>query len=216
MKRSIGFLLFIICCLVSTAFSQDDAERKAYLAKRAEERAVAEQTVQDLPGRDHLTADELIRLAYAYNELGDHRLALDAVCRVSDEVLAEKHQLQMKATCFHNVNFGKDKSNLVRELAFIDRCLDRKYGNQGVWLSRKAKVVCQSSVAPVTITIQYVGNEDRIVDPELYEYSFELLKRAFEVEPKLLELVGHDSIWSQGFPLLRDEARFKELINRNK
>jgi len=28
------------------------------------------------------------------NELGDNRLALDAVCRVSDAVLAEKDQLQ--------------------------------------------------------------------------------------------------------------------------
>jgi len=212
-------LVFVVLAVsVSPAFSEEDADEKAYLAKRAAKTAAAEQTVKDLT-RNYatLTADDWIRLAYAYNELGDNRLALNAICRVSDKVLAEKKQLDLKATCFHNVNYGQDKTNWIRELAFIDRCLDKKYGNQGVWLWRKARDLCQSSVTRASI----IGGElssDVIIDREQYEYSFELLERAFAAQPDLIELdyVGVDFLWGQDFPLLSDEPRFKELMNKSK
>ena len=219
MNRRVHYFLplAVLAAFVSTAVAEDDADRKAYLAKRAAEKAAAEMAVKELSARDYATlnADEFIRLTYAYNELGDNRLALDAVCRVSDDVLAVKKQLDLKATCFHNVNFGNDKSSRVRELAFIDRCLDKKYGNQGVWLWRKAKLVCQASVAPAQLTLPD-ATEAHIIDREQYEYSFELLQRAFVVEPKLLSLagVGPEFTWSQDFPLLCDEARFKELMKK--
>lgn len=215
--------LAILAFLASVSMASDgdeSDERKAYLAKRAAEKAEAEQTVKELTVRDYATvsADEFIRLSRAYNELGDNRLALDAVCRVSDEVLAAKKQLDLKAICFHNVNSGDDKTNLIRELAFIDRCLDRKYGNQGVWLWRKAKVICQSSSVPAVLTRgDLIGSEAQIIDREQYEYSFELLQRAFEVEPNLFHLagVGHEFMWGQDFPLLSGEARFKEMMQKH-
>src|SRR5687767_1428571 len=96
--------LVFLGTILASAAGEDADERKAYLAKRAAEKAAAEQTVKELTVRDYATvsADEFIRLSRAYNELGDNRLALDAVCRVSDEVLAAKKQLDLKAICFHN------------------------------------------------------------------------------------------------------------------
>ena len=219
MLRTHSLPVLLLAVFLSTAVSEDDAARQAYLAKRAAEKAAAEQAVKELTARDYatLSADEFIRLSYAYNELGDNPLALDAVCRVSDEVLAAKKQLDLKAICFHNVSSGDDKTSRLRELAFIDRCLDRKYDNQGVWLWRKAKVICQSSISPAILTRgDRIGNEARIIDREQYEYSFELLKRAFEVEPKLFHLagVGHDFMWGSDFPLLSGEPRFKELMQK--
>ena len=209
--------LVFLTILVSTALAEVDDARKANLARRAAEKEAAEKAVKELSARNYgtLSADEFIRLAYAYNELSNNQLALDAICRVSDEVLAEKKQLDMKATCFHNASSGDDKSNRLRELAFIDRCLDKKYGNQGVWLWRKARLVCQSSVDTRLLVGSVVGeNHVRIIDREQYEYSFELLQRAFSVEPKLLTLsgIGPDFTRNQDFPLLSDEARFKELM----
>lgn len=218
MNRLMPSLVFLTI-LVSTTCAQDDDARKAYLARRAAEKEAAEKAVKELGARNYgtLTADEFIRLAYAYNELGNNQLALDAICRVSDEVLAEKKQLDMKATCFHNASSGNDQSSRLRELAFIDRCLDKKYGNQGVWLWRKASLVCQSSVDTRVLAGSVVGdNPGRIIDREQYEYSFELLQRAFSVEPQLLTLsgIGPEFTRSQDFPLLSSEARFQELMTK--
>jgi hypothetical protein len=82
-------VLFVVGTLASAA-GEDSDERKAYLAKRVAEKVAAEQTVKELTVRDYATvsADEFIRLSLAYNELGDNRLALDAVCRMPDDVLA--------------------------------------------------------------------------------------------------------------------------------
>ena len=220
MLKSYLLPVVFIAVSLSTALSEDDAARKEYLANRAAEKAAADHAVKEISARDYATvsADEFIRLAYAYNELGDNPLALDAVCRVSDEVLAEKKQLDLKAICFHNVSSGDDKTNRIRELAFIDRCLDRKYENQGVWLWRKAKVICQSSVAHAIPTRgDQIGSEAHMIDREQYEYSFELLKRAFEVEPKLYNLagVGHEFMWAGDFPQLSGEPRFKELMQKH-
>jgi tetratricopeptide (TPR) repeat protein len=212
--------LFLTALASDTYGQANDDERKAYLAKRAAEKAAAEQTVKELTVRDYATvsADDFIRLALAYNELGDNRLALDAVSRVSDDVLAQKKQLDLKAICFHNVSSGDDKTARIRELAFIDRCLDRSYPNQGVWLWRKAKVVCQSSVSLAIHTRgDVIGEEARVIDREQYEYAFELLERAFKTEPNLFNLagVGHEFMWGQDFPLLSKELRFKELMKRH-
>lgn len=222
-RWALPFVLLVVLAgsSVSTAFAEDDAARKAYLAKRAMEKAVAEATVKELGARDYgtLSAEEFIRLAYAYNELNDDRMALDAVCRVPDGVLAEKKQLDLKETCFGNVSSDEDKTVRFRELAFIDRCLDKKYGNQGVWLWRKARLVCRSSVSsPIPTVGDVIGVEARVIDREQYEYSFELLKRAFEVEPKLLSNsgIGPEFTRSQDFPLLSDEDRFQELIKKGK
>ena len=214
-----GLSVLVILAMMSRGVAGEETdERKAYLAKRAAEKTAAERAVKELSVRDYatLSADDFIRLAYAYNELSDNRLALDAVCRVPDDVLAEKKQLDLKAICFHNVNSGDDKNSRIRELAFIDRCLDKKYGNQGVWLWRKAKLICRSSVSPAVPTIgDNIGGESHILDRQQYEYSFELLKRAFEVEPDLASLTGvPDFMSSQDFPLLSDEARFKELMKK--
>lgn len=57
--------------------------------------------------------------------------------------------------------------------------------------------------------------EPSIVDREQFEYAFETLKRAFEVEPKLLALpsvranLRHSP---QDFPILRSEPRFRKLM----
>jgi hypothetical protein len=212
-------LLLLVTVPAIGAAEEDDPARKAYLLKRAEEKAAAEQTVRELSSQDQalMGPDDCIRLSLAYNEIGDHRLALEAVCRVADDLLALKKQLDLKAICFHNVNSGDDKSARIRELAFIDRCLDRKYDNQGVWLWRKAKLVCQSSTSPAIPTRgDEIGSEARILDREQYEYAFELLTRAFEVEPKLFDIggVGHEFTWEQDFPLLSKEARFQTLMRK--
>jgi hypothetical protein len=213
-------MALILALMATSAFSQDDAARQAYLQKRAEEKAAAERAVKELSARDYgtLTADEFIRLAYAYNELGDNLLALDAVCRVPDDVLAKKKQLDLKAICFHNVRSSEDMAAHFRELAFIDRCVDKKYDNQGVWLWRKASLLCQSSVSPAALTIgDQIGSGARVIEREQFEYSFELLERAFQVEPKLWRQAGvaQEFMWSQGFPLLCDEPRFKELMKKH-
>lgn len=220
MSRCLPSFLFLAFSL-SAAFAEDEdsAERKAYLAKRAAEKGAAEKAVKELGARDYgtLAADEFIRLAYAYNELGDNRLALDAICRVPDEVLAEKKQLEMKSICFGNLSSGGDKSLQLRELAFIDRCLDKKYGKEGVWLWRKARLLCQASVAPAIPTRgDVIGHERSIIDRQQYEYSFELLQRAFAAEPKLLSLVEIGPSFSRDldFPVLSDEARFKVLMKK--
>jgi hypothetical protein len=212
-------VLVILAMMLRGVTGEETEERKAYLAKRAAEKAAAEQAVKELTVRDYATLnpDDFIRLSLAYNELSDNRLALDAICRVPDKVLAEKKQLDLKAICFQNMNSGEDKGNRIRELAFIDRCLDRRYGNQGIWLWRKAKVVCQSSVAPAIPTRgDNIGSEAYVIDREQYEYAFELLQRALEAEPNLRDLagVGHEYMWGQDFPMLSEEARFKELMKK--
>ncbi|WP_254509490.1 hypothetical protein [Anatilimnocola floriformis] len=125
-------LIAVYACLMSqVAFAQvgpDELARKEYLAKRAAERVVVELSRRDV---GDLSADDSIRLALAYNELGDNKASLDAVCRVADETLAAKKQLDLKAICFHNVS-GSEPAVRIRELAFIDRCLDRKYGSEAV------------------------------------------------------------------------------------
>jgi tetratricopeptide (TPR) repeat protein len=215
MNRISLILPFVLLAGILSTAVGDYAAQRAYRAKRAKETAMAEQTVKELLLRDNLTADDYIRLALAHNELSQHAPALDAIAHVPDEVLAQKNQLDLKASCFHNVNFGADKGGWIRELAFIDRCLDKKYGNRGVWFMRKAKVVCQSSVAPAVPTIHNViGHEAYIIDREQFEYAFELLQRAFDVEPNLLQLEGDEEIWGGGFPLLRDEPRFKDLVKK--
>jgi len=201
--------------------ADDDAKGKQYEAKRAAEKAAAELAVKELTVREQetLSPDDFIRLSMAYNELGDNRLALEAVCKVKDEVLAAKKQLDNKAVCFQNMSRGEDKMIRIRELAFIDRCLDRRWGNQGVWLWRKSKVVCQSSVTlEIPTRGDQIGSPAHIVDREQFEYSFELLKQAFEAEPNLYNLagVGHDFMWVSDFPLLNQESRFKELMKAPK
>jgi hypothetical protein len=213
-------LTALLAILPAVALAQDDdAARAAYLARRAAEKKAAEEAVEKLGGGDLgvLTADENIRLCRAYNELGNNDLALAAVCRVPDAVLAERKQLELKAICFHNVNSSGDNKdqNRLRELAFIDRCLDRGWGNQGVWLWRKAKVICQASVAPAIPTRgDVIGEAERILDREQYDYSFELLQQAFKVEPKLRELsdVSHEFMWPGAFPILHKEPRFLKLV----
>jgi hypothetical protein len=100
-------------------------------------------------------------------------------------------------------------------LAFYDRCLDREYSNRGLWYWRKASLLCRTSVESVVHPRTGVA-EPRICDREQYEYAFELLKRAFEVEPKLLNLnsVGAEFLWSNSFPLLSTEPRFKKLMGK--
>jgi hypothetical protein len=213
--------LLIVALSVDLIFAQAAEDggkaRKGYLAKRAAEKASAERSVAELSVRDvgSLSADDNIRLAFAQNELGDNRAALEAVCRVDDETLAKKQQLDLKAMCFHNVSRSDDIAVRIRELAFIDRCLDRKYGNEAVWLWRKAKVVCQSAVAQATPTRgDNIGEPERIIDREQYEYSFELLQRACRLDAQALRSQGfhHEFTWPGDFPKLHTEARFAELV----
>jgi hypothetical protein len=213
-------LLPILLLAIATTIlaDEDSPARKAKLARDAAEKAAAEKTIAELSQRNYgtLTSDEFIRLAYAYNHAGNNRLAMDAMNRVPDAYLAEKKELDFKATCFHNVKSEDKGASRVRELAFIDRCLDKKWGNQGVWLWRKAKVLCQTSVT-TNLGPGFPGGggpQFTITDKEQYEYAFEVLKRAFEVEPKLKDLdsVGVDWLWSQDFPGLSSEQRFKDLM----
>lgn len=221
--RTIPILLALLASLFFPALAvaqtdENDAARKAYLEKRAAEKASAETTVRDLTARDQgdLSADDCIRLAYAQNELGDNQAALVAVCRVTDDVLAEKKQLELKAICLHNAS-GSDPAIRIREFAFIDRCLDRKYESEAVWLWRKAAVICRSAVAPPRLTIgDNIGDVERILDREQYEYAFELLERACRLDLDALQARGiaHSFMWPSDFPKLHTEERFVELIKK--
>ena len=69
MLRTYSLPVLLLAVFLSTAVSEDDAARQAYLAKRAAEKAAAEQAVKELSARDYatLSADEFIRLSYAYS-----------------------------------------------------------------------------------------------------------------------------------------------------
>jgi hypothetical protein len=118
-----------------------------------------------------------------------------------------------KAIALTNVNSrpGADKVNLLKELGFLDRCIDRRYPNPGLWYYLKARLLCQTSVSSLP------NAEPSVVDREQFEYAFETLKRAFEVEPKLLDVPwvrANRRHSPQDFPILRSEPRFKELMEK--
>jgi tetratricopeptide (TPR) repeat protein len=196
-----------------------DRERELYVQRRAKEKAAAEKAVAELTQKDFgkLSHEEFIRLALAYNELGDKARSLEAINRVPESYLAKKGKLDLKAIAFHNVNcsLSGDKASLLRELAFLDRCIDRRYDNLGLWYWRKAKLLCRTSVS-TEIRTRPPGAEQRIIDREQYEYAYETLKKAFEVEPNLqsLDSVGAAFLWSQDFPILSSEARFQKLMGK--
>jgi len=193
----------------------DDTKREEAISRAAKEKAAAEKVVAELTRQDSakLSKEDLMSLATAYNELDDHTRALDAINRIPESYLAEKGKLINKAILLINVNSspGADKVNLLKELAFLDRCIDRRYGNPGLWYWYKAKLLCGNSV------LSLPNAEPSIVDREQFEYAYETLKRAFEVEPKLLALpsVRADRRHSpQDFPILRSEPRFKKLMEK--
>jgi tetratricopeptide (TPR) repeat protein len=196
---------------------KNEQEREAYLRRRAKEKAAAQKAVAELAQKDFgkLSHDEFIRLALAYNELGDNTRSLEAINQVPEAYLAKKGKLDLKAIAFHNVNFSLsgDKASLLRELAFLDRCIDRRYDNLGLWYWRKAKLLCRTSVT-TEFHNRPSGAELRVIDREQYEYAYEMLKKAFEVEPNLLSLdsVAAEFLWSQDFPILSSEPRFKKLM----
>jgi hypothetical protein len=200
--------------------SAGDPQREAYLARRAREKAAAEKTVAQLTGQDfaRLSSEDFIRLALAYNELGENPKALDAINRVPESYLARRGQLRLKAVCLHNVNSSArpGQAGLLKELAFYDRCIDRRYGNLGLWYWRKAKLLCRTSVTVDLPTGGLAKPQMRVVDREQYEYAYEMLERAFKVEPNLLRLesVGVEAFWAGDFPMLSSEARFKKLMGR--
>jgi tetratricopeptide (TPR) repeat protein len=165
-----------------------------------------------------LSNEDLIRLALAYNELGDNTRCLDVINRVPESYLAEKGKLDLKATAFGNANssLSDDKAFLLRWLAFLDRCIDRRYDNLGLWYWRKARLLCRTSVA-TEFHNRNLAVEQRIIDREQYEYAYETLKRAFEAEPNLLRLksAGVEFLFIQeSFPILSSEARFKKLMGK--
>jgi hypothetical protein len=199
--------------------SADGPERKAYLERRAQEKAAAEKTVAHLTKQDFgkLSAGDFVRLALAYNELGDNPAALDAINRAPESYLAKHGRLDLKAVCLHNVNSsGTDRAGLLRELAFYDRCIDRHYGNVGLWHWRKASLLCRASVSVDLPRGALARPGPRVVDREQYEYAYETLERAFKAEPGLLRLgtVGVEDFWASDFPLLSSEARFKKLMGK--
>jgi hypothetical protein len=179
------------------------------------EKAAAEKVVADLARQDpaKLSKEDLVRLSLAYNELGDLTRALDAINQIPESYLAEKGKLIDKAIALANVNSrpGADKVNLLKELAFLDRCIDRRYPNPGLWYYLKARLLCRTSVSSLP------NAEPSIVDREQFEYAFETLNRAFEVEPKLLDVPwvrANRRHSPQDFPILRSEPRFKKLMEK--
>ena len=113
--------------------------------------------------------------------------------------------------CHVSSSSGADKVNFLKELAFLDRCIDRRYGNPGLWYWRKAKLLCGNSVSSLP------NVEPSIVDREQFEHAYETLKRAFEVEPKLLDVPwvrANRRHSPQDFPILRSEPRFKKLMEK--
>jgi hypothetical protein len=197
------------------AKSSKDAMGKADLSWSEQEKAAAEKVVTQLTKQDFakLSNEDLTRLATAYNELDDPMRALAAINRIPESYLAEKGQLIDKAILLANVSSspGADKVNLLKELAFLDRCIDRRYGNPGLWYWRKAKLLCGDSVFSLP------NAEPSIVDREQFEHAYETLKRAFEAEPNLLALasVRADRRCSpQDFPILNSEPRFKKLMEK--
>jgi hypothetical protein len=197
------------------AKSSKEAAGKADLSWSEQEKAAAEKVVAQLTNQDiaKLSKEELIRLATAYNELDDATRALDAINRIPESYLAEKGKLIDKAILLANVSSspGADNVSLLKELAFLDRCIDRRRGNPGLWYWRKAKLLCRNSV----LSLPNVAPS--IVDREQFEHAYETLKRAFEVEPNLLALdsVRADRRCSpQDFPILNSEPRFKKLMEK--
>jgi hypothetical protein len=179
----------------------------------------AKKIVADLTQRDFATLlpADFVLLCQAYNQLGDDLRAIDAINRVPEAYLAKKGHLDLKATVLHNVNFRsqRESASLLRELAFYDRCIDRGYANRGLWYWRKASLLCRTSVETAVRPGVDTG-EPRVLDREQYEYAFEILKRAFETEPNLLNLdsVSAEFLWSSSFPLLSTERRFKKLMGK--
>jgi hypothetical protein len=137
---------------------------------------------------------------------------------VPESYLAEKGNLDIKAVAFGNASssLSDDKAFLLRWLAFLDRCIDRRYDNLGLWYLRKARLLCRTSVA-TEFHHRTLAVEQRIIDREQYEYAYETLKRAFEAEPNLLRLksAGVDFLFIEtSFPILSSEARFKKLMGK--
>ena len=195
----------------------DDREREAYLQRRAQEKAAAEKAVAELTDLGKLSNEDLIRLALAYNELGDNTRSFDAINRVPESYLAEKGKLDIKNVALINVksSLDDDKACLLH-LAFLDRCIDRRYDNLGLWYFRKARLLCRMSVAK-EFPNRNIIVEQRIIDREQYEYAYETLKRAFEAEPNLLRLKSAvvDILFIEtSFPILSSEARFKKLMGK--
>jgi hypothetical protein len=212
--------------------SADDEIRAVYLRQRAEERADAQRAIDELAKRQpsEMTPADYYRLFRAYNELGPGQAALEAINQIPEAYLAEHKLLDSKVTAFHNVNFSIDVSepmfqlnippqvprSILQELLFYDRCLDRGYGNAGEWYWRKAKRLCRMSVW--TSYSRFTNStHSYVINREQYEYAFELVQRAFEVEPNLLQLdsLHMELMLGQPFTLLETELRFQQLIERH-
>lgn len=224
--KSCLLAILLMTCLAAVVRA-DDPEREEYLRQRAAEKATAEAIVAELTREDRRnTPDDWLRLTRAYNELGDHAKCLEAIWHVPESYLAEHGELELKAVVYHNVNFGYANNPFFvgfleqynrnqlwgQELLFFDRCIDRGYVNKGVWLYRKAKLLCRSSVETY-----YFGSGrpmHDVRDRERYEHAFALLERAFEVEPNLLEIhaIQRDVEFGNKFTLLETEPRFQRLF----
>lgn len=236
----IGMMAFVgVACLFDETcrawdvpVSAEDEIREVYLRQRAQEKADAEQAVAELTQKDlrQMTHEDYIRLFRAYNELGPALPALHAIKHVPEAYLAKHDQLGCKVTAFHNANFPYEFNGLVffydggpqipesvsQELLFYDRCIDRCYGNIGEWYWRKARLLCRMSVR-ATYSQFSSSTLHEVVNREQFEVAFETLRLAFEVEPNLLQLdsLQTDLMFSgSDFPLLKDEPRYKQLIEQ--
>lgn len=218
--------LILLVALVAQS-GNDTAEQRARWA-REEAKTAAERLVAELLARDFvmLSNTDRLWLCRAYNELGQHTDALRIVNSIPEEWLAKNNELDAKATCYHNVNYdggtSKDRpsSRFANELAFIQRCLDKGYGSRGVWLSRKAGLLCRTSahypVMPPDAA-RFGGEPFPVIhDREQYEDAFETLKKAFAAEPRLIEIEAFTFQFAPDaeFPVLSQEDRFQDLMKK--
>lgn len=149
-------------------------------SEEAANRATAEFICHE-PGA--LSNEELCDLAHVYNELHQDKKAFDTLSSVPESYLVKENKLGAKLIYYHNMlNEPNAATYHVGYLAFIQRCIDKNYGQRRIWLFCKASILCRTSVSSTEAGPEKDAQPD-ISDGNQYEYAFEILKQAAETRP---------------------------------
>lgn len=166
-----------------------------------------------------LSNEELCDLAHVYNELHEDKKAFDTLNSVPESYLAKNNKLGAKFIYYHNMLNKPDAAAYhVGHLAFIQRCIDKHYGQRRIWLFYKASILCRTSVKSPEAGPEKDA-QPVISDRNQYEYAFETLKQAAETRP-VKGITGpnmstpdsfHAREW---FPVMHKEARFEKVFEK--
>lgn len=216
----IVIVVFWICC--SSRSTAEDTPKKPWEIEKERYAKFLEEIA--LEGTDYFTNENLVKIARAYNSVGNNPAALAAIDSVSEEWLNENGQLMSKWIYLHNVGFHAEindpwgMQSFTRrpkqdKLRFVNRCLENGYKDRGFWLAQKAHHLYQASISNVAdhrVRKPYYYTHDR----KMYDKSFETLKLAFDVDPNFM-IDPMLRLTSLHFPAMEVEPRFKQLMQEN-